>query len=65
MEFIRPTSVIEEVRGDEREIEVAAFPDCLPAIDRLKQYEPTLLRTSLSHEAEERLRAAMQVQTTA
>jgi uncharacterized membrane protein len=42
---------------------VQATPD--KAIDRLKQYEPTVLRTSLSHDAEERLRAAMQVQTTA
>ena len=29
-------------------------------IDRLKQYEPTVIRTSLSHTAEEQLRAAMQ-----
>jgi uncharacterized membrane protein len=29
-------------------------------VDRLKQYEPTVVRTSLSHQAEEQLRAAMQ-----
>jgi uncharacterized membrane protein len=34
-------------------------------IERLKRFEPTLIRTSLSEEAESRLRAAMQSQTTA
>jgi uncharacterized membrane protein len=31
-------------------------------IERLKPYEPTVLRTSLSHDAEDRLRAAMESQ---
>jgi uncharacterized membrane protein len=31
-------------------------------VERLKPFEPTLLRTSLSHEAEDRLRAAMEPQ---
>jgi uncharacterized membrane protein len=30
-------------------------------VDRLKEYQPTLLRTSLSQDAEEKLRAAIQV----
>jgi uncharacterized membrane protein len=34
-------------------------------IDRLKQYEPTVIRTSLSHTAEEQLRAAMQPEASA
>jgi uncharacterized membrane protein len=33
--------------------------------ERLKPYEPTLLRTSLSHDAEERLRGELQTQTPA
>jgi uncharacterized membrane protein len=36
----------------------SATPD--KVIDRLRQYQPTLLRTSLSQDAEERLRSAMQ-----
>ena len=32
-------------------------------VDRLKQYEPTVVRTSLSHSAEEQLRAAMQAES--
>jgi uncharacterized membrane protein len=31
-------------------------------IERLKPYEPAVLRTSLSHDAEDRLRAAMEPQ---
>jgi uncharacterized membrane protein len=34
-------------------------------LDRLKQYQPTLLRTSLSHDAENQLRAAMQAEQSA
>jgi uncharacterized membrane protein len=33
--------------------------------ERLKQYEPTVVRTSLSHDAEEQLRAAMQTDASA
>jgi uncharacterized membrane protein len=37
---------------------VSATPD--KVVDRLRDYHPTLLRTSLSRDAEERLRSAMQ-----
>jgi uncharacterized membrane protein len=34
-------------------------------VERLKQYEPTVVRTSLSRDAKEQLRAAMQTETSA
>ena len=42
---------------------VRVTPD--KAIDRLRRFQPTVLRTSLSEDAEARLRSAMQAETPA